>query len=47
LSAGTAIAQAVWGRVAELAAGFLATGDSKPMFKNPMAYSKLQSLFLK
>src|ERR1700722_333475 len=47
LSAGTEIAQAVWGGVAELAAGFLATGDSKPMFKNPMAYSKLQSLFLK
>jgi len=41
------MAQAVWGRVAELSAGFLTTGDSKPMFKNPMAYSKLQSLFLK
>jgi 2-methylisocitrate lyase-like PEP mutase family enzyme len=45
LSSGTGIPQMVWNRVADLATGFLATGDSKPMFKNSMAYSKLQELF--
>jgi 2-methylisocitrate lyase-like PEP mutase family enzyme len=45
LSAGTAIAQAVWGRVAELATSFLANGDSKPFYKTTMPYSKLQELF--
>jgi len=45
LSAGTAIAQAVWGRVAELAASFLASGDSKPFYKTTMPYGKLQELF--
>jgi len=45
LSSGTGIPQMIWSRVAELAKGFLATGDSKPMFKNSMAYSKLQKLF--
>jgi 2-methylisocitrate lyase-like PEP mutase family enzyme len=38
LSSGTAIPQMVWSRVAELAEGFLATGDSKPLFNNSMAY---------
>src|SRR5229473_3505765 len=45
LSSGTGIPQMIWNRVAELAKGFLATGDSKLMFENSMAYSKLQKLF--
>jgi 2-methylisocitrate lyase-like PEP mutase family enzyme len=45
LSSGTAIPQMIWSRVAELAEGFLATGDSKPLFNNSMAYGKLQKLF--
>src|SRR6266478_6160972 len=45
LSSGTGIPQMIWNHVAELAKGFLATGDSKPMFKNSMAYSKLQKFF--
>src|SRR6267154_1078399 len=36
LSSGTGIPQMIWNRVAELATDFLATGDSKPMFKNSM-----------
>lgn len=47
LSSGTAIPQSVWNRVSELAKGFLATGDSKPMFKDSMPYGKLQKLFTK
>ena len=47
LSSGTAIPQTVWNRVAELAKGFLSTGDSKPMFENSMSYGKLQELFTK
>jgi len=47
LSSGTAIPQLIWSRVAELAKGFLATGDSKPMFKDSMSYGKLQKLFNK
>src|SRR5882762_7088964 len=45
LSSGTGIPQTVWGRVAELAKAFLATGSSKPMFENSMPYGKLQKLF--
>ena len=45
LSSGTGIPQTIWRHTAELAKGFLATGDSKAMFKNSMAYSKLQELF--
>jgi len=45
LSSGTGIPQTIWRHAAELAKGFLATGDSKAMFKNSMAYSKLQELF--
>ena len=44
LSSGTAIPQMIWSRVEELAKGFLATGDSKPLFNNSMAYGKLQTL---
>jgi 2-methylisocitrate lyase-like PEP mutase family enzyme len=47
LSSGTAIPQSVWNRVSELAKGFLATGDSQPMFKDSMPYGKLQKLFTK
>src|SRR6267154_4238657 len=42
LSSGTGIPQIIWSRVSELAKGFLATGDSKPLFENSMAYAKLQ-----
>jgi 2-methylisocitrate lyase-like PEP mutase family enzyme len=45
LSSGTGIPQMIWSRVAELAKGFLSTGDSKPLFNNSMAYGKLQKLF--
>ena len=45
LSSGTAIPQMIWSRVEELAKGFLATGESKPLFNNSMAYGKLQKLF--
>ena len=45
LSSGTGIPQEIWNRVAELAKGFLATADSKPLFENSMPYSKLQKLF--
>jgi 2-methylisocitrate lyase-like PEP mutase family enzyme len=44
LSSGTGIPQMIWSRVAELAKVFLATGDSKPLFNNSMAYGKLQTL---
>ena len=45
LSSGTAIPQMIWSRVEELAKGFLATGHSKSLFNNSMAYGKLQKLF--
>ena len=45
LSAGTGIPQSIWNRVAELAKGFLGTGDSRPMFESSMSYGKLQKLF--
>ncbi len=45
LSSGTGIPQTIWRHTAELAKGFLATGHSKAMFTNSMAYSKLQELF--
>lgn len=45
LSSGTAVPQMIWSRVAELAKNFLASGDSKPLFNNSMAYGKLQKLF--
>jgi 2-methylisocitrate lyase-like PEP mutase family enzyme len=47
LSSGTGIPQMIWSRVAELAKGFLTTGDSKPMFENSMPYGKLQKLFIR
>ena len=45
LSSGTGIPQIIWNRLAELAKGFLATGDSKPLFNESLAYGKLQKLF--
>jgi len=45
LSSGTGIPQTIWSSVAELANGFLTTGDSKPLFKTSMPYGKLQGLF--
>jgi len=44
LSSGTGIPQIIWSRVSELAKGFLATGDSKLLFKDSMAYGALQKL---
>jgi 2-methylisocitrate lyase-like PEP mutase family enzyme len=44
LSSGTGIPQMIWAHAAELAKGFLSKGDSKPLFKNSMPYSKLQEL---
>ena len=47
LSSGTGIPQSIWGRVAELAKGFLGTGVSTPMFEHSMPYGTLQRLFTK
>jgi 2-methylisocitrate lyase-like PEP mutase family enzyme len=44
LSSGPGIPQMIWSRVAELAKGFLAKGNSEPLFENSMPYSKLQEL---
>lgn len=44
LSSGTGIPQMIWSRVAELAKGFLAKGESKALFESSMPYSKLQKL---
>jgi 2-methylisocitrate lyase-like PEP mutase family enzyme len=45
LSSGQTISQVLWNHAAELARGFLETGDSDLLLKNAMGYSKLQSLF--
>jgi 2-methylisocitrate lyase-like PEP mutase family enzyme len=47
LSAGSGIAQTVWGQVDELAKGFLSTGNPKPICQSSMPYGKLQKLFAK
>lgn len=44
LSAGSAIAQALWKHAADLAEGFLKTGNSAPLMKDSLDYSFLQSL---
>ena len=44
LSSGTGIPQTIWRHNSELAKGFLATGDSKLLFKDSMAYGALQKL---
>jgi 2-methylisocitrate lyase-like PEP mutase family enzyme len=45
LSSGTGIPQMIWSCVSELAKGFLATKDSKLLFKDSMDYGALQKLF--
>jgi 2-methylisocitrate lyase-like PEP mutase family enzyme len=44
LSAGSGIAQAMWGRVASLAAVFLRDGRSEPLAQDAMAYGKINEL---
>ena len=45
LSAGGAIAQAIWKHAARLAGEFLKAGDSRLLTKNGLPYSELQKLF--
>jgi 2-methylisocitrate lyase-like PEP mutase family enzyme len=45
LSAGSGLAQVMWGHVAELARGFLETGRSEPLLDSPLGYGDLQALF--
>lgn len=45
LSAGSGIAQSVWGMARGLARDFVATGDSGPLMTQAMAYGELQGLF--
>lgn len=47
LSAGSGIAQKVWGDTEELVSNFLKTGHSEPLFSNAMGYQQLQGLFSK
>ena len=47
LSSGQTISQVLWNHAAELAKKFLETGDSRVVTNSGMAYSKLQSLFVK
>ena len=45
LSAGSGIPQALWAAAADMAKGFLATGDAGPLIGKAMAYGDLQALF--
>jgi 2-methylisocitrate lyase-like PEP mutase family enzyme len=45
LSAGSGIAQALWGRAAALATDFLTTGRSEPLSAGAMAYGDINALF--
>lgn len=45
LSAGSAITQALWGRAAMLAEGFLKTGKSDPLSEGEMGYGAINGLF--
>jgi 2-methylisocitrate lyase-like PEP mutase family enzyme len=45
LSAGSSIAQALWGRAAALATDFLNTGRSEPLGAGAMAYGDINALF--
>ncbi|MCL2448814.1 MAG: isocitrate lyase/phosphoenolpyruvate mutase family protein [Polyangiaceae bacterium] len=47
LSAGSAIAQAVWGRAATVARAFLAEGRSEPLFESVLPYAEMNALFSK
>ncbi len=44
LSSGSAIAQGVWARAAELAGAFLRDGRSAALFDSPMAYGEINAL---
>ncbi len=45
LSAGSGIAQALWGKAAALAGDFLKTGRSEPLGEGAMAYGDINALF--
>ena len=45
LSAGSGIAQALWGKAATLAADFLKSGQSEPLGDGAMAYPAINALF--
>lgn len=45
LSAGSGIAQALWGKAAALAESFLKTGKSDPLGEGAMAYGDINALF--
>jgi 2-methylisocitrate lyase-like PEP mutase family enzyme len=45
LSAGSGIAQALWGRAASLGGDFLKTGKSEPLGEGAMAYGDINALF--
>lgn len=47
LSAGSGIPQALWSVAADMAKGFLATGNAGPLIAKAMPYGDLQGLFLK
>lgn len=46
LSAGSGIAQVLWGQARKLAQDFLESGHSEPMGESSMPYPQLQSLFM-
>jgi len=45
LSAGSAVAQTLWGHAQELARGFLEEGRSEPVTQTNMTYPQIQALF--
>lgn len=47
LSAGSGLAQVMWGHVASLARDFLENGQSEPLLKRSLGYGELQALFSK
>ncbi len=47
LSAGSGIPQALWAVAADMAKGFLATGNAGPLIAQAMPYGDLQALFVK
>jgi len=46
LSAGSAIAEVVYGRVAALSEGFLKTGSSAPLLEGAMAYGEINAMMM-
>lgn len=45
LSAGSSVAQTLWGQAAELARGFLEEGRSEPVTQSHLTYPQIQALF--